>query len=79
MTNPLMNERPSCNEILAIKKLWALNDNEFEFEKELKNVVFKEKNRNFFIYSIIEALLKETQRMKKKSLFVNIFSSNYQK
>ncbi len=65
MTSPLTNKRPNCNEILANKKLWALNDNEFEFEKELKNVVFKEKNRNFFIYSIIEALLKETQRMKK--------------
>jgi hypothetical protein len=32
-------QRPSCDEILEEKHLWALNENELEIEKEIRDVL----------------------------------------
>jgi hypothetical protein len=55
MTQELPHIRPNCQQILKDKHLWALNENEFEFENELSLILKSEENseRNF-VYSILE-------------------------
>jgi hypothetical protein len=46
MTHSLPHERPNCEEILKEKHLWALDENEFEFENGM-NVILKKEEINF--------------------------------
>jgi serine/threonine protein kinase len=55
MAKRFPNDRPSCHEILAHKHSWALNDEEFDASKELKNV--SKNNFNFIKDSIIYAFI----------------------
>jgi hypothetical protein len=46
--------RPNCEQILEIKNLWALNENEFKINKLLSAALSPEKgNENFITYNII--------------------------
>jgi hypothetical protein len=54
MTRELSEERPSCEEILEEKHLWALDHNDFEFENELTNVLNSKISNEKFIHFILE-------------------------
>jgi hypothetical protein len=60
MTRRLPNERPNCEKILALKDLWALHENEFEFRNESESILnSRTGSQNFSIYSILELKLKQ--------------------
>jgi hypothetical protein len=55
MTQSSPDERPNCEEILKNRHLWALDENEFEFENEM-NVILKSKENNEmnFVHLMLE-------------------------
>ncbi len=56
----LLSRRPNCKEILYNKNSWALEKNEFDFEKEIRHAIeSKGKNENRYIYTIMESKLEE--------------------
>ncbi len=57
MTQTIIAKRPNCNEILNEKHLWALAENEFDYENESVNSF----DKNFYIYLILESKLKNFQ------------------
>jgi hypothetical protein len=70
MTRALPNQRPDCEQIIKLKKLWVLEENDFEFENEITRALnCKEENENSFIHIImatkLENYIKEI-KMKKE-------------
>jgi hypothetical protein len=58
MTRRFPKHRPNCDEILAHKHLWALNDGEFDASKELKNISNLNRMKDTIVYTfIIEGLI----------------------
>jgi hypothetical protein len=51
MINVRSRDRPDCYEILNIREQWALNENEFDIEAEMKKI---RKNDKKFVYKIIK-------------------------
>jgi hypothetical protein len=71
MTKEEQDERPNCEKLLKEKHLWALSENEFDIENELKIVLgSKIENQNIFIYSILE-----TKLIEIKNNFIKTFCS----
>jgi hypothetical protein len=58
MTARLINERPDCEEVMEKKSLWALNEEEFEINDELKKeLILKLDDENQVIFSILKSKL----------------------
>jgi hypothetical protein len=58
MTARLINERPDCEKILEKKNSWALNEEEFEINDELKKeLILKLDDENEIIFSILKSKL----------------------
>ncbi len=54
MLYPLPQRRPNCEEILERKSSWALNEEEFEIDDELKEeLILKMDDKNQFVFSIL--------------------------
>jgi hypothetical protein len=49
-------ERPTCEEILKIKDLWALKEEDFEFDKKVKKIIdSKFKENELTVYSMLKS------------------------
>ncbi len=58
MLHPLPQRRPNCEEILQRKTQWALNEEEFEVDDELKKeLIPKLVGENQLIFSILKSKL----------------------
>ncbi len=58
MTATLINERPDCEEVIEKKNSWALNEEEFEINDELKKeLILKLDDENQVIFSILKSKL----------------------
>jgi len=58
MTRFVPNKRPNCEQILERKKQWALNEEEFEIDDELKKeLIPKLVGENQLIFSILKSKL----------------------
>ncbi len=58
MLKPLPRRRPNCEEILGRKILWALNEEEFEINDELKKeLIPKLDDENQIVFSILKSKL----------------------
>jgi hypothetical protein len=60
------SKRPKSKEIVEMKQLWALNEDEFEFEHEISSILDLKKNDKIYVYSIIRSKL--DHYLKKKSV-----------
>ncbi len=55
MTARLPHKRPDCEDILDRKNSWALNENEFEINDELKKeLIPKLVDKNQIVFSILK-------------------------
>jgi hypothetical protein len=55
----LQNKRPNCEQILMKKDLWALNEEEFGINDELKKIInSKESENDSTIYSMLRSKFK---------------------
>ncbi len=58
MTARLPHKRPDCEDILDRKNSWALNENEFEINDELKKeLIPKLVDENEIVFSSLKSLL----------------------
>ncbi len=58
MTSRASDERPDCEEILKRKNSWALNDEEFEINDELKKDLNpKLDDENQIVFSLLKSKL----------------------
>jgi hypothetical protein len=58
MIRGLPQKRPNCEQILERKKQWALNEEEFEIDEELKKeLIPKLVGKNQLIFSILKSKL----------------------
>jgi hypothetical protein len=58
MLQPLPRKRPNCEQILEKINLWALNEEEFEINDELrKEINSKLNNQNEFVFHILFHML----------------------
>jgi hypothetical protein len=58
MLRAISNKRPTCEQILNKKDLWALNEEEFEINDELKKeLIPKLVGENQLIFSILKSKL----------------------
>jgi hypothetical protein len=65
MTATLPNKRPNCNQILDKKKSWALIEEEFKINDELKKeLILKLDDENQIIFSLLKPKLKSRVREK---------------
>ncbi len=65
MTARLPNKRPDCEKILEKKNSWALIEEEFEINNELKKeLILKLNNENEIIFSVLKSKLKNRIREK---------------
>ncbi len=62
MTATLPNQRPDCEKILEKKNSWALNEEEFEINGELKKELDDE---NKIVFSILKSKLKNSSIREK--------------
>jgi hypothetical protein len=62
MTAKLPNKRPDCEKILEKKNSWALNEEEFEINGELKKELDDE---NKIVFSILKSKLKNSSIREK--------------
>jgi serine/threonine protein kinase len=62
------HERPNCEEILKKRNLWALNEEEFEINDELKKIIdSKESENELTIYSMLRPKMISDKEIKSKS------------
>ncbi len=60
MTRSVQSKRPNCEEILEKKTSWALSEEEFEVNEELKRVkIPKLDDENQIVFSLLESKLYE--------------------
>jgi hypothetical protein len=72
MTAIRPQRRPNCEEILKRKKKWALNEREFEINKELKKIIHsKESENELTIYSLLRSKLNSDKAIKLKSISIS--------
>ncbi len=58
MTRSLQKKRPNCEEILEKKNLWALNEEEFEVDDEMREeIITKVNDENQIVFSILKSKL----------------------
>ncbi len=57
MIRGLPKKRPTCEEILKQRNLWALNKNELEINDELREEIISKINENQIIFSILKSKL----------------------
>jgi hypothetical protein len=58
MTRSIQNKRPNCEEILEKKNLWALNEEEFEVDDEMREeIITKVNDENQIVFSILKSKL----------------------
>jgi hypothetical protein len=58
MLRAVSHKRPTCDEILKKQNLWALNEEEFEINDELKNeLILKLVDENQIVFSVIKSKL----------------------
>jgi hypothetical protein len=51
MLRDASHKRPTCEEILKKKDLWALNEEDLKIDKEIRKIIFdKSRDENQFIY-----------------------------
>jgi uracil phosphoribosyltransferase len=56
MTEDLQHIRPDCGEMLIKKNSWALNEEEFEINDEMKNIIYaKIRENELTIYSMLRS------------------------
>ncbi len=54
MLRDVSHKRPTCEEILKKKDLWALNEEDLKIDKEIRKFIFdKTRDENQFIYSYL--------------------------
>jgi hypothetical protein len=66
MTRNLPRNRPNCEEILKLKHSWALTEEEFEINDELKEEIIFKINNTESIYSILRPKFKSLCEKNKK-------------
>jgi len=58
MLRAVSHKRPTCEEILKQRNLWASNGKEFEINDELKKeLILKMNDENQFVFSILKSKL----------------------
>ncbi len=57
MIRGLPKKRPTCEEILKQRNLWALNKNELQINDELREEIISKINENQIIFSILKSKL----------------------
>ncbi len=58
MTQRFPHKRPNCEEILERKNTWALNEEEFEIDDELRQeLILKMNDENQIVFSLLKSKL----------------------
>jgi hypothetical protein len=57
MLRAVPNKRPTCKEIIEKKDLWALKEEEFEIDMELRGEIIPKLNDENLIFSVLKSKL----------------------
>jgi len=69
MLRDVSHKRPTCEEILKKKDLWALNEEEFEINDELEKIIdSKESENELTIYSLLKLKLNSDKFVRFSTL-----------